>query len=131
MDRNQFHRENGILVASTAVTAAGTKKYLEKYVTDLVMKGVHTKISFLTGSHGGEDGTDGMNSLDCLSDAIRQKNNQSQTRAFYTRWCHFFDLAEEGEDPREFDPTTGMVTGIKTVATPHWAARKPGRVPSL
>ena len=78
-----------------------------------------------------ENGQDGMDSLECLSDTIRQRNGKSQTRLFYERWCHFFSLSVEGEDPREYDPTTGQVTGIKNVATPDWAARKPGRVPDL
>ena len=83
--RNVFHVEGSVLVASTAVTSAGTKKYLEQYVKDLVGRGVYTKICWLTGSHGMENGQDGMNSLECLSDAKRQKNNQSETRHFYVR----------------------------------------------
>jgi hypothetical protein len=131
MERNQFHIEKSIMVASTAVTAGGTKKYLEKYVTDLVARGIYTRIAWLTGSHGMENGQDGMNSLKCLSDAIQQRNRKSQKRTFYTRWCNFFSLPEEGEDPREYDPTTGQVTGIRNVANPDWAARKPGLVPNL
>ena len=118
------------MVASTVVTAGGTKDYLEKYMNDLVAKGIYTKIAWLTGSHGKDNGQDGMNFLECLSDANRQKDNKSETRNFYIRWCYFFGLAEEGEDPRVFDPATGQVTGINTaVVTPEWAGRKPGRVP--
>ena len=118
------------MVASTVVTAGGTKDYLEKYMNDLVAKGIYTKIAWLTGSHGKDNGQDGMNFLECLSDANRQIDNESETRNFYVRWCYFFGLAEEGEDPRVFDPATGQVTGINTaVETPEWAGRKPGRVP--
>ena len=74
---------------------------------------------------------DGIFSLQCLSDAVRKANNESQTRSFYTNWCTFFGLDVKGLDPREYDPTTGQVIGIKTVATPDWAARKPGCVPNL
>jgi hypothetical protein len=131
MEKDKFHIEAAIMVASTAVTAGGTKKYLEKYVTDLVARGIYTRIAWLTGSHGMETGQDGMNSLECLSDAIQQRNGRSQTRMFYERWCHFLSLPVEGRDPRVYDPTTGLVIGIRNVLTPDWAARKPGRVPGL
>ena len=63
----QFHHEKCVMVASTEVSAKGTKKYLEKYVKDFVGRGILTTILFLTGCHGMEDGQDGMNSLECLS----------------------------------------------------------------
>ena len=81
--RNLFHVEGSVLVASTAVTSGGTKKYLEKYVKYLVARGIYTKVSWLTGSHGMENGQDGMNSLECLSDSYQQRENKSQTRNFY------------------------------------------------
>ena len=84
--RNKFYVEGSVLVASTAVNISGTKKYLEKYVKYLVARGKYTKVSWLTGSHGMENGQDGMNSLECLSDSNQQRDNRSQTRNFYAKW---------------------------------------------
>jgi hypothetical protein len=107
MERNKFHVEKSIMVASTVTTSAGIKKYVENYATNLVPRGIYTKISWLAGCHGMENCQDGMNSLEGLSDAIQQRNEKSQTRLFYERLCHFLSLSVEGEDPREYDPTTG------------------------
>ena len=129
MTRKQFHQEKSVLVASTEVTPWGTKKYLDKHIREFVARGIYTKWSFLTGCHGKKNGEDGIFSLECLSDTIRKANNRSQTRYFYENWCNFFGLDVEGKDPREYDPTTGQVIGIKNVATPDWAARKAGCTP--
>ena len=61
----------------------------------------------------------------------QQSKQPNSDKIFYKNWCNFFSLDVEGEDPREYDPTTGQVLGIRNVATPDWAARKPGHVPNL
>jgi hypothetical protein len=129
MAQKEFHIEKCVTVASTEVSPKGTKKYLENCIKDFVARGTCTKLCFLTGCHGKENGEDGIIYLECLSDQIRK--GQSQTSSFYANWCNFFFLSLEGEDPREYDPATGQVTGIKTDATPDWAARKPVHVPKL
>ena len=62
-----------------------------------------------------------VNSKECLS--------VSDTRAFYEHWPRFFKQ-DLWEDPRDYDPTTGKVTGIKeTVMRPELAGSVPGCVP--
>ena len=75
-NRNEFHHEQSVLVASSAVTFSGAVKYIEKHISELVLRGASSKPLILTGSHGEKDGTDGLNSLECLS-------NGSETRDFY------------------------------------------------
>ena len=70
MAQNQFHVEKCVMVASTEVTPWGTKKYLDKCIEDVVARGIHTKLCFLTGCHGKENGEDGIFSLECLSLAL-------------------------------------------------------------
>ena len=72
--RNVFHVEGSVLVASTAVTSAGTKKYLEQYVKHLVGRGIYTKIS-----HG--------MSVRC------KPTKPNQRQEIFMKWCTFFDLS--------------------------------------
>ena len=84
-------------------------------------KGDLFKIQFVTGSHGMDNGQDGLNSVKCLSasDGYFDKHGQSQTKMFYEEQCRFFGLSMEGEDPRDYDPVTGIVRGlIKRVTLP-------------
>ena len=131
MPGTQFHHEHSVMVASTAVTDYETHEYMEKYVAELVERGDYSKVLILSGSHGSEDGLDALNSLDCLSDGAGHASGESQTREFYAGWVTFLKLPVEGEDPRDYDPATGRVKGIKSsVSVPDWAARKPERVPN-
>ena len=123
MAENKFHIEHSVLVSSDAVTATETTRYIEKSIKDLVKRGKHSKVLILSGCHGTEEGDDGLNSLECLS------GSKNQTRAFYAYWPRFFKQ-DLWEDPRDYDPTTGEVIGIKeTVMRPEWAGSVPGRIP--
>ena len=125
MSDDKFHIEHSILVTSDAVTATETTRYIEKKIDELVKRGDHSRVLILSGCHGSEEGDDGLNSLECLSGVGR-----FDPRGFYVYWPHFFKQ-DLWEDPREYDPTTGKVIGIKeSVMIPEWAGSVPGRVPT-
>ena len=127
MCEDKFHIEHSILVTSDCVTAIETTRYIEKYVNELLDRKKHSRVLILSGCHGSEAGDDGLNSLECLSGIDGYGN--SQTRAFYEHWAGFFKQ-DLWEDPRDYDPTTGEVIGIKeTVMRPEWAGSVPGRIP--
>ena len=121
MAENKFPIEHSILVTSDSVSAIETTRYIEKRMDELVKRGDHSRVLILSGCHGSEEGDDGLNSLECLSG--------SDTRAFYEHWPQFF-RQNLWEDPQDYDPTTGKVTGIKeTVMRPELAGSVPGCVP--
>ena len=125
MAENKFDIEHSILVTSDSVSAIETTRYIEKRMDELVKRGDHSRVLILSGCHGSKKGDDGLNSLECLSPG-------SKTREFYEDWPEFFNQTLWEEDPRNYDPATGNVIGIKeNVMRPEWTGSIPGHVPNI
>ena len=91
----------------------------------------NTRVLLLSGSHGMEDGRDGLCDLEALQSVVYEDGQMipRQTRSFYEKWCKFFKVDVEGEDPRVYDDND-QVLGVKNEEPPKWEARVP-KLPGL
>ena len=111
--------ENCVVFSNKETTYKGFVKCLLKYIHLIGPWSI-----ILTGSHGYDNGEDGLCNISCLNSSKRKHyrlvrliqldlpciegvvKKQSQTREFYSEWCEkYFDGEPEGEDPRIYEDT--------------------------
>ena len=126
--RDRLKFETCTVVANTETTFGGVRRYHEQLVKDpSTAYSLGNNVVMLSGSHGSDDGRDGLTDLLMLSSHPQYsfKNrthvlDPTQTRGFYTEWyTKYFKEEPEDEDPRIYeDKETGKVVGINKELLP-------------
>ena len=117
--------ENCVLVTNNSASIDDLRKFISDNLEKIIPRGNHSfsKMMILSGCHGTVDGSDGVNSLGCLSNS--SSTTMHETRKFYEDMCSLFGLEPEGEDPRVYDVKCQNIVGVKTGIEFVWKERAP------
>ena len=128
---DKFTANGCTLVASTEATFKGSGKALEKFIKkSLKKRGYVGPVLIITGSHGGDEGDDGLNNILFLNSYNKKKIDgewkliSEETRKFYEEWIIVFQavqLEADDIDPRNYgNEEKTEVISIKDEKPPKW-----------
>ena len=96
VDQNVFHHEFSLVVSSSSVNFDGARVYIQKYVSELMLRGNNSNspVMLLSGSHGFKEQKDALCDLKGIK-SLPGKDGKlipRQTRKFNEVWCDFFSV---------------------------------------